>query len=343
LAPLAQPTCVMLGSWHSVSMRRTVQLKNMTTHYVVMSSYLRPMAYSRIYSRHSMIVEFVRSAKRPTARDIVNYLQGQGESIDIRTVQRDIERISMDMDIEIKKCGSHPRHWYEIDSEPEERPVASTYLEYAMMTDIMRNELEQEKKHGKVIHLDYPVLTKGLNNIPLLLPAIRGRNKVRMVYHKFNGEVSERVVCPLYFKQFRKRWYLLARDTSSNTVKSFGLERIEQVERLAEKFRHREGEDHDSLYANAIGLFASEEPPVTVRFWSEGYNANYVRSVPLHPSQVEVGRDADGSVFELTVVPNYEFFQTLLMMGDKVKVISPEAVRKEMKEVVGRMMGYYKE
>jgi predicted DNA-binding transcriptional regulator YafY len=313
----------------------------MTTHHVVILCYLRPMAYARIYSRQSKIVEFLRNAKQPTAKDIVRYLEAQGELIDVRTVQRDIERISMDMDIEIKKCGSHPRHWYEIDSEPEERPVASTYLEYAMMTDIMRNELEQEKKHGKVIHLDYPVLTKGLNNIPLLLPAIRGRNKVRMVYHKFSGEVSERVVCPLYFKQFRKRWYLLARDTSDNMVKSFGLERIEQVERLAEKFRRRDGEDHDSLYANAIGLFASEEPPVTVRFWSEEYNANYVRSVPLHPSQVEVEHDADGSIFELTVVPNYEFYQAMLMMGDKVKVISPEAVREGMKEVISAMLKIY--
>jgi arginine repressor len=132
------------------------------------------MAYSRIYTRHSHIVEFVRKTKHPTATAIVKYLHGLGERVDVRTVQRDIERISLDMDIEITKRGTHPRHWYEIDSEPEERPVASTYLEYAMMTDIMRKEVEDEKKHGKVIFLDYPVMTSGLNNIPLTNPGHKG-------------------------------------------------------------------------------------------------------------------------------------------------------------------------
>jgi proteasome accessory factor B len=245
------------------------------------------------------------------------------------------------MDIEITKRGTHPRHWYEIDSEPEERPVASTYLEYAMMTDIMRKEVEDEKKHGKVIFLDYPVMTSGLNNIPLLIPAIRERNMVNMAYRKFSGEESVREVCPLYFKQYRKRWYLLARDTGDNRVKCFGLERIVSVERLTKKFRQREGEDHDSIYANAIGLFDCDSNPVTIRFWSEAYNANYVRSVPLHPSQEEMERTENYSIFEVTVVTNFEFFQSILMMGDKARILSPNSVKARIKDIITNMLGYY--
>jgi predicted DNA-binding transcriptional regulator YafY len=300
------------------------------------------MAYSRIYSRHAQIVEFIRKAKRPTAKNIVDYLEELGEIVDVRTVQRDIERISLDMDIEIKKCGQHPRHWYEIEDLPEDRPIACTYLEYAMMTDIMRKEVDEEKKHGKIIFLDYPVLTQGLNNITLLIPAIREHFMVRMVYHKFNDYASERIVCPLYFKQFRKRWYLLARDTSDNAVKSFGLERIEEIEKLNKKFKPKANEDHDSMYANAIGLFDCDSNPVTIQFWSESYNANYVRSVPLHASQKEVERKTDYSIFELTVVPNYEFYQAILMMGDTVHIISPEHVKKEIKAVISNMLKQYK-
>jgi predicted DNA-binding transcriptional regulator YafY len=309
---------------------------------VVSLPYLRPMAYPRIYARHALLIEFVRHAKQPTVRDMLRHLEEQGERVDVRSIQRDIKQISEEMDIEIKKQGSHPRHWYAIESEPEERPVASTYLEYAMMTDIMRKEVAEEKKHGKVIFLDFPVMTSGLNNIPLLLPAIRAKKMVRMTYRKFSGEESVRELCPLYFKQYRKRWYLLARDTGDDQVKSFGLERIVSVDQLTKKFKLREGEDHDSIYANAIGLFDCDSDPVTIRFWSEAYNANYVRSVPLHPSQQEVERADTHSVFELYVVPNFEFYQSILMMGDKARIVSPDNVKKEMKRVISDMLKFYK-
>ena len=296
------------------------------------------MAYSRIYARHCAIIDYIRSSKRPTAKDVATHLQGLGEDVTIRTVQRDIDRISVGM--EVIKCGSHPDHWYEIAGNSEESTMARTYLEHALMADIMQGEMAAERKHGKVMFTESPGLASGLGHVPLLIAAIRSGNKVRMVYKKFSCEESVREVCPLFLRQYQKRWYLIARD-ADDRPKTFGLERMVKVERLVEQFKPRKGENHDSMFANVIGLFESEAEPVSIRFWSEEYHAHFLRSVPLHASQQEVGREGKGSLFELTVVPNYEFFQTMLMMGDKVQIVSPEQVRIEIKELIAEMLEAY--
>jgi proteasome accessory factor B len=308
---------------------------------VANSDHFCGMAYSKIYWRHSQIVEFIKSRKRPTVSAMVDYLAEQNEVVSKRTVERDIQNITYELDVEIKRCGTHPNYYYEIASEPETRPIACSYLEHALMADVIRGEMEAEKKHGRALFPDQPIMTDGLNNIPLLLPCIRGKKQVALRYRKFNGDESERDVCPLFLRQFRKRWYLIARDTKDGIAKTFGLERIISIQPLDKKFKPKDGEDYESMFANVIGLFESDAQPVTIRFWSEDYNANYVRSVPIHGSQRELDTADNGAVFELTVVPNYEFFQTMLMMGDKVRILSPESVRNEMKATILTMMKYY--
>lgn len=288
-----------------------------------------------------MIVEFIRDRKRPTVRDIVKFLAEQDIEVSKRTVERDLDNIKYDLDIEIKRCGTHPNYYYTIQSEPETRPITCSYLEHAMMADVMRSEMEAEKKYGRTLFPDRPLPAQGLNNIPLIVPSIRARKQIRIGYRKFNGDESERDVCPLFLRQFRKRWYLIARDTKDGIPKTFGLERITSVQQTEKRFKPKDGEDYDSLFANVIGLFESNAAPVTVRFWSEDYNANYLRSVPLHESQRELERADNGAVFELSVVPNYEFYQAMLMMGDKVRVLSPESVREGMRATISTMMGYY--
>ncbi len=300
------------------------------------------MAYSRIYSRQNKIVEFIRSRTRPTVSDMVDFLAESDEVVSKRTVERDIQNIINDLGIEIERCGTHPNYFYKIEERHDSAAIVGNYLEHALLADVMRSEMEAKKKFGSTLFPDRPQMTEGLNNIPLLTPSIRHRKQVRIGYSKFNGVESERVVCPLFLRQFRKRWYLIARDTNDGIAKTFGLERITSVNPMDKKFRPKQGEDYESLFANVIGLFESDTAPVSIRFWSEVYNANYVRSVPLHGSQRELEPADGGAVFELTVVPNYEFYQAMLMMGDKVEVLSPQPVREEMKKMVERMIGYYK-
>lgn len=61
------------------------------------------------------------------------------------------------------------------------------------------------------------------------------------------------------------------------------------------------------------------------------HRREYLRSLPLHSSQREVERHSNYSIFELRLMPTYDFIKEILSMGGEVEVVSPDYVREEMK------------
>ena len=242
------------------------------------------MSSTSIFERYAKIIEHIRNPyrKRPTTQSIQEYLDDEGFSITKRSLQRDFQDIAIKMDIEIVRKGTHPNYWYEIESEPESLPTAYGYLEHAMMANVMRKELEDEKLHRRALILDHP-MSEGLQYIPKCLPAIRKNRMISIDYHKFDQETRSRIVCPFYLKQFRKRYYLIARDTSDDHIKSFGLDRIESLSILTETFTPEKNVER--LFDNVIGFFELDGEPEIIQIWSEKYNANYMRTLRLHHSQ----------------------------------------------------------
>jgi predicted DNA-binding transcriptional regulator YafY len=167
---------------------------------------------------------------------------------------------------------------------------------------------------------------------------------VRIVHRKFGDkEASEREIFPLFLKQFQQRWYLVAREAKSKRIKSFGLERIEEFELLPHTFRARAGETHEKLYGHVFGLFEREHNPVLVRLWSSRFHANYLRTLPLHPSQEEDSQELDGGVvFTFFLTPNYEFFQAILKMETHVRILSPESAVNGLRKMLKEMLDLYK-
>jgi predicted DNA-binding transcriptional regulator YafY len=299
------------------------------------------MSYSKIYDLHSAILEFIRSNSKPRTQDILEYLEEIGDPISLRTVQRAIRDISYQTSATIVKLGLSPNHWYEIEEDADEQtPLLFSFLEHSRLADAFKSELNDEKSIGQIIYPDIP-MTRGLDLIPKLIPAIKARKQVKFDYHKFNGDESSRKVSPYYLKQFRKRWYLIAKDSKDHSIKSFGLERMDKVEMTKTSFKLSKKEDPKAMFENVIGLFETERIPEKVLIWSEPYNANYIRTLPLHRSQKEIGERDNGFVFELTVVPNFEFYQEILRMSDRVKILGPESVREAMAATLDGIRRYY--
>ena len=299
------------------------------------------MAYSRIYNRHGYILDFIKRNSRPTTQHIVNFLHSLGEGVDERTVQRDIRTIENELDYVIERKGSHPNRWYEIVEEPEEKTLVSRYLEHAGLAEMLQKEAAYGKKGRKAVFLDDTQITHGLEHISPILSAIRSNRKVEIEHQKFGADATTRKVSPLFLKQFKHRWYLTAREEQTENVKSFGLDRILKVTVLNDAFKFRKEDDHDAMFSHAIGLYDNEEEPQQIRFWSEARHAGYLRSVKIHHSQKERGEKDGGIEFEVDVVPNYEFFQQIMMMEAKVKILSPESVIDRMRGMLSGIQNLY--
>lgn len=302
------------------------------------------MSYSTVYQRHQHIINILkrRQPQKLSTADIRQQLSGMGVDVSLRTVERDLGHLTDKLGICIVRRGSHPYHWYEI-VESDGTALMGNFLDHAMLTDIMRNELAERDRGESVIFMDGLRLAHGLEHMPLLAQAARRRNKVRIVHRKFgNEETSEREVCPLFLKQFQQRWYLVAREVKGGQVKSFGLERIEELELLPSTFKTRTDETHEKLYGHVFGLYEREHDPVLVRLWSTSFHANYLRTLPLHPSQEEEPEELDGGVvFTVFLTPNYEFLQVIMKMETQVRLLSPESAVKELKGMLEDLLDIY--
>ena len=82
-------------------------------------------------------------------------------------------------------------------------------------------------------------------------------------------------------------------------------------------------------------------PLETVKLKVSHDQANYLRSLPLHPSQKELVHTGEYSIFSVEVRPTFDFQQEILWNGDAMEVLEPLWLRKEIAGIVKRMWNNY--
>ncbi|RQP08545.1 MAG: WYL domain-containing protein [Chryseobacterium sp.] len=209
-------------------------------------------------------------------------------------------------------------------------------------------EAYREVKDKNDIMLFEQRKSRGLNQLHGLVHAILNRKVITFSYCKFwTGIKEERKVQPYALKEFRNRWYLLAQDCNATeenlTIKTFGLDRISGLEILS---RHFERKPYDAAQAfkHSFGIICGterSEQPTEVRLWFEPHQANYIKALPLHPSQEVVAEDADGVVFKLLIAPTYDFRQEILSYGPRCRVVFPTELVQQIKKELSECLSAY--
>jgi len=103
----------------------------------------------------------------------------------------------------------------------------------------------------------------------------------------------------------------------------------------------------DDYFADAFGIIVEPEEydveTIKMKVYDINHRSEYLHSLPLHPSQKEVERHKDYSIFELRVAPTYDFIKEILSMGGEVEVVSPEYVRQEVRRRAEELLSRYKD
>ena len=60
--------------------------------------------------------------------------------------------------------------------------------------------------------------------------------------------------------------------------------------------------------------------------------------MPLHHSQKIVSENKKSTVFSVFLVPTYDFQREILSYGERVKILSPESFKNEMKAIIQLML-----
>lgn len=161
------------------------------------------------------------------------------------------------------------------------------------------------------------------NYLPTVIEALKTSRKIRFSYTPFyRVNATDGIVLEPYFVRiFKQRWYVIGYNTADKKIKTYSLDRFNDISITDETFLMPDLRVND-FFRNYFGIITSgsEVKDIVLRVKSE--QAKYFRALPLHHSQREEIYDGY-SLFYYRMFITYDFVQELLSHGDSITVISP--------------------
>jgi proteasome accessory factor B len=301
------------------------------------------MSKKQFLKRSTLIINKLRR-KSCTFEEIQEYLQVQSEidsvkyDVSIRSFQREIIEIEDNYSIKIRYNRSEGV--YEIVSEDNEERN-ERLMESFEIIDALK--ISTNLSNHLILEKRKPL---GTNNMNFLIHAIKNRNEIRFSHTKYWEEEqqdTQRKVQPLALKEARNRWYLVAKDLKDSRVKTFGLDRIANLEMTDSKFSFPENYNPEDAFLYSFGIINGEgKDPQKIVLSFTFEQGKYIKSLPLHHSQKELINNEKEYRIELLLHPTYDFVMELLSIGDQVKVMEPVSLKKEMIKKLEATLKRYK-
>ena len=176
-----------------------------------------------------------------------------------------------------------------------------------------------------------------------LTDAVARRRACRIVYISFfERKQLNLTVHPLRLVFVQRAWYLLAYSRQHEEIRTFKLGRIKQLSVLSRVFTPPEPQAVESHFGAAWNMIPEGRLyDVQLRF--DAQVAGNVAEVQWHPSQ-QVRWNDDGTMdFQVRVDGLGEIGWWILGYGDKVKVLSPPALARNVAEIARRVIRQYEE
>ncbi|MFV0140740.1 WYL domain-containing protein [Empedobacter falsenii] len=173
----------------------------------------------------------------------------------------------------------------------------------------------------------------GLENLDGLIHAIKNSKIISCSYTKYwEGIPNKKVLEPYAMKEFRNRWYLIAKDRNDNdfTLKTYGLDRISNLEIHSSTFVKNNIVNVEDMFVNSFGIISTlGQEPTKITLSLIPWQGMYVKSLPIHHSQKILVDNENELKLELNLVPTYDFYQEILTHNERLLSLEPKVVREK--------------
>ena len=242
---------------------------------------------------------------------------GRGEELSERQFHRYTDAVEELFDIEIKYSRTQ-RGYIVADREGIDNMGMRKWLIQTFSVNNILHESQELK--NRILFENVP---SGQQHLTTIVNAMRESVALSMTYHSFHREEPSTFEAePYCVKLFEQRWYMLG---MSDKLRIYALDRIKALEPTERKFKLPKKFDAAKFFEDYYGIIISDEDfevePVALKV--EWWQSKYLRTLPLHHSQVEVERNEEYSIFEYRLCPSFDFRQKILSMGGAVEVIAP--------------------
>lgn len=229
-------------------------------------------------------------------------------------------------------CNKNTNSYYIANSR--ELKDSSGFKGWLLDALSLNNQLEESSQlKDRILLEENP---SGRELLPTILEAMRDNKMLTFSYKPYwveDDHISNLYhVEPYALKVFKRRWYLLGKYGDS-PLKVYALDRILDIDIEFESFTLPADFDAESFFNSCFGIIVSDEDPQTIKLKVDAFQSNYLRSLPLHPSQKETERTEENSVFTYFLRPTFDFVQELLTLRETAEVLAPKELRAEMARI----------
>ncbi|MBP8850462.1 MAG: WYL domain-containing protein [Breznakibacter sp.] len=293
--------------------------------------------------RYLSIISCLR-LKRSTYKEIATYWRDQCDLLSIkynfskRTFERDMIDIAEVYSVSISYDNASKN--YSIDSEEEHYfdKVKQRLLENALTNFA----LQIYTKADRWIELEQRKVT-GVEFLHLILKGLDKSKQLKFTHNNFWKPASIKIVEPLGIKEFKQRWYLVGADTKDGAIKIYGLDRVSNLEVLTTNYKYPKTFDIHQYFKHNFGVEfgAPDNLPQEVILSFTPFQAHYIKTLPLHPTQKIVKDDENEYRISLNVRLTFDFQMEILSMGEHVTVIAPQELRDSITEKLQKSLNNY--
>lgn len=310
---------------------------------------------ANLFGRYVWLMDILRRYKRLTFQEINELWQesglGYGEELPLKTFHNHKKAIKDIFDVYIE-CDRKDGYRYYID-EPE-RIEGNNLRSWLISSYATLNQIQADNKlEDRIIFEEIP---SGQTWLTCIADAMR-RNHVLSITHQGFGkpEPSTFDIEPYFLKVGKRRWYVVARSPyysernkeqgvkPSDVYLVYALDRISDIQDTGRTFKMKKNFDVHSYFEGCCGIITSNESSQKIVLRAYNGFADYLRTLPLHESQREIGSDDESTLFEYHLKPTFDFYQLVLAQGDQVEVLEPESVRDEMRNFAQNILDFYTE
>jgi predicted DNA-binding transcriptional regulator YafY len=260
----------------------------------------------------------------------MEYFKMQDETLNMgfskRTLQRDIKEIRNFFGFNIEYSKTEKGYFI------SQNKTENINFQRMMEAFELFNSLNLAEDFSPFVHLE-KCRPQGTENLYGLLHAIKNKLQIRFDYQKFwEDEISQRTADPYGLKEFKNRWYIMAKDGKDGNIKSFALDRLTNLEITNSKFEFPADYSIEENYRYCFGIIQPNDGvPQDIILSFDAVQGKYVKTLPLHGTQQILIDNDEELQIKLKLCVSYDLIMELLSFGNNVKVLQPKSLADEIK------------
>lgn len=277
------------------------------------------------------------SLKELNARFLDYTLNYEGEEIQPRTFDRDRRYIAATFQVDIDFDPRLKKYHLVNPEEIHDNPI----FKYLLGSIHVNNLSALALKHKDLIMLQE--IPTGIEWLHILLDAIDKGRTVCFNYTSYyaKDKTFSFEVIPCFARMFEHRWYLVCEYLDRSQTRVFALERMKNLTIGKQVLAPSPDITPEIFYKDCFGIIRDDKQPERIMLKAYKNQVDYIRSLPLHPSQQEIETGEDYAVFQYYLRPSFDFIQQILWHRENVEILQPVSFRQEVLAIIRQMLDRY--